>query len=51
MPTIQEYPRLLVVCDRCRSPLVARELPNGTLRPIGSGKTCPCGCGEFSIYE
>ena len=39
--------RIPAACVDCETAYVARLLEDGTIRPIGNPKECPCGSTEF----
>ncbi len=43
---MRDHDRVVAVCERCDSVYAAKELMNGTIRPIGTA-VCSCGSENF----
>ena len=41
--------RSVAICRQCGSALAVRILPDGSIRPIGTGTTCSCGGESFDV--
>ena len=43
--------RTVAICQDCGSALAVRVLPDGSIRPIGTGTTCSCGGETFEVAD